>query len=145
MTTSNTSEIEKANPLDLQTASKGKVETETPSSTTLKNISTGEVKQVLLALIKENKAEFKQFLAELLTYIDSPLVQKEKEPLTSPETIKKEPLPSDDMPIWQANPDLNPPVLGDEDGLSKDFWDALHATQEAFKDITDEEWDDILE
>ena len=85
--------------------------TEIPASTPLKSLSTEDVKQAILSLIRENNAEFKQLFAELMDNDDTPLVENEEEQTveTVPvEAVKKEPLDWREMPFWKAHPELKP-------------------------------------
>lgn len=117
------------------------------STAVQQTVSTEEVKQAIIALIKENNAEFKQLLVELLPHLTSPAPKKAKKQTTPKIEFppKKERIPYSEMPFWKANPDLKPIVLESKGGLSKDFWSALDSAHEAFKDVSDEEWDEWLE
>lgn len=110
-------------------------------------VSFEELKQVVIALIKENNAEFKQLLADSIPKRVPKTSKKAKEkqvPLNGT-PVKKERIPYSEMPFWKANPDLKPHVLEGKGGLSNGFWNALDSVHEAFNDVTDEEWDKILE
>ena len=80
------------------------------STAAQQSVSTEEVKQAIIALIKENNAEFKQLLVELLPNLASPASKKTKSKAESKieSPAQKERIPYSEMPFWKANPDLKP-------------------------------------
>ncbi len=98
------------------------------STAAQQSVSTEEVKQAIIALIKENNAEFKQLLAELLPNLTSPTPKKVEE--TAAPKIefppKKERIPYSEMPFWKANPHLKP-LEGPPTPNQKAFLDAIMA------------------
>jgi hypothetical protein len=117
------------------------------TSTAVQSVSSEDIKQAILALIKENNAEFKQFLGDVLPK-SKPVAPKKpvkKQVVQEEPFVNKVHIPYSEMPFWKANPHLKPRVLEGEGGLSKEFLDALKAAQESFADVSDEEWRDILE
>jgi hypothetical protein len=91
-------------------------------------VSTEEIKQAIIALIKENNAEFKQLLAELLPNLDLPTPKKAKNKTESKIEFppKKERIPYSEMPFWKANPDLKP-LEGPSTPNQKAFLEAILA------------------
>jgi hypothetical protein len=117
------------------------------TSTAVQSVSSEDIKQAILALIKENNAEFKQFLGDVLPK-SKPVAPKKpvkKQVVQEEPFVNKVHIPYSEMPFWKANPHLKPRVLEGKGGLSKEFLDALKAAQESFADVSDEEWRDILE
>ena len=85
--------------------------TETPASSPSKSISTEDVKQAILSLIRENNAEFKQFFAELMDNHHAPIVENEQEQtvdIAPVEAVKVQQLDWREMPFWKAHPELKP-------------------------------------
>ena len=98
------------------------------ATATVQQISKEDIKEAIMTLIKENNAEFRQLLSDLLpkTLEKTKKKVKHNAPFT---VIKKERVPYREMPFWKANPDLkprNPKDFGGEP-LSKEFFDALMA------------------
>lgn len=121
--------------------------TETSPSAISQRIALEDVKLAILSLIRENNAEFKQFLLELMpnSLALPPKKTKKKTESKIEFPPKKERIPYSEMPFWKANPDLKPHIIEGKGGLSNGFWNALDSVHEAFNDVTDEEWDKILE
>lgn len=113
-------------------------------TTSVQKVSTEDVKQAILALMKENNAEFKQMLGEILPKLIIANTKKKKDnSKNSPILpVQTERIPYSEMPFWKANPDLKPLKLEDNSASKKDFFAQIKALQELFKelDITDEEW-----
>ena len=85
--------------------------TETPASSPSKPLSTEDVKQAILSLIRENNAEFKQFFAELMDNHHAPIVENEQEQtvdIAPVEAVKVQQLDWREMPFWKAHPELKP-------------------------------------
>lgn len=110
-------------------------------------VSFEELKQVVIALIKENNAEFKQLLDDYRPKRVPKTQKKAKEKQVSfnGTPVKKERIPYSEMPFWKANPHLKPHVIEGKGGLSNEFWKALDSVHETFNDVTDQEWDKILD
>jgi hypothetical protein len=117
------------------------------STAVQQSVSTEDLKQAIYALVEEKNSEFLQFIAHKLEKksVIAPKKTKKKTETKIEFPPKKERIPYSEMPFWKANPHLKPHVLEGKGGLSKDFWDALHSAHEAFKDVSDEEWDEVLE
>jgi hypothetical protein len=106
------------------------------------------IKQAIVALIKNNKVEFQQLLADALlkSKPSSSKKEKKKQDNQNELALKKERIPYSEMPFWKANPHLKPLVPEPSKTVSeKEFFDVLKDVQEAFKDVTDGEWDEWLE
>lgn len=119
------------------------------TSTATQAVSQEDIKQAILALIRENNAEFKQLLGNVLPK-SKPVVTKKtpkKQAVQAELPVPKMRVPYSEMPFWKANPHLKPVNVGETDGkpLTKDFYDALLTMHEHFKDVSDEEWDEWLE
>lgn len=86
------------------------VSTETSPSATSQRIALEDVKLAILSLIRENNAEFKQFLLELMpNSLALPPKKTKKKTVTQIEfPPKKERIPYSEMPFWKANPHLKP-------------------------------------
>lgn len=122
------------------------------TATAIQQVSNEDIKQAILALIRENNAEFKQFLGDALPNA-KPIVSKktpkkavEKQVVQEEQPVKKERIPYTEMPFWKANPQFKPLNIEDSGAkpLSKEFFDALLAfardpelrlTDEMIKDI----------
>lgn len=122
------------------------------TATAIQQVSNEDIKQAILALIRENNAEFKQFLGDALPNA-KPIVSKktpkkavEKQVVQEEPSVKKERVPYTEMPFWKANPQFKPLNIEDSGAkpLSKEFFDALLAfardpelrlTDEMIKDI----------
>ena len=77
------------------------------ATATVQQISKEEIKEAIITLIKENNAEFKQLLSDLLP--KTPETPKKKPKQNAPiEVVKKERVPYNEMPFWKANPHLKP-------------------------------------
>ena len=74
---------------------------------TIQHVSKEEIKEAIPALIKENNAEFKQLLNDLLPKNKITTKKKQKQNL-SVTIFKKERAPYQEMPFWKAHPDLKP-------------------------------------
>ena len=107
------------------------------ATTTVQEVSTEDIKEAIIALIKENNAEFQQLIDGLVS--KKKKKQKQNTPIT---VVKKERVPYHEMPFWKANPDLKPLDASPYAIKKEDFYAALKEAQEAFKDldISDEEW-----
>lgn len=119
------------------------------TSTAVQTVSQEEIKQAILALIRENNAEFKQLLGNVLPK-SKPVVAKKttkKQEVQEESPVPKVRVPYSEMPFWKANPDLKPLDIEKTSGkpLTKEFYDALSTVHDAFKDVSDEEWDEWFE
>jgi hypothetical protein len=119
------------------------------TSTAVQTVSQEEIKQAILALIRENNAEFKQLLGDFLPK-SKPVVAKKtpkKQAVQVELPVAKVRVPYSEMPFWKANPDLKPVDIEKTGAkpLTKEFYDALSKMHETFKDISDAEWDEWLE
>ncbi len=121
------------------------------TATAIQQVSNEDIKQAILALIRENNAEFKQFLSDALPNA-KPIVSKktpkkavEKQVVQEEQPVKKERIPYSEMPFWKANPQFKPRVPEGKGGLPEGFLEAFRDTQDAFKDVTDEEWNEWFE
>ena len=114
------------------------------ATTSVQKVSTEDVKQAILALIKENNAEFKQLLSEVLPKltVSNPKKKKDTSKNLSDLPIQTERIPYSEMPFWKANPHLKPLKLEADAASKEEFFTQIKALQELFKelDITDEEW-----
>lgn len=117
------------------------------TSTALQQVSTEDVKQAIIALIKENNAEFKQLLVDLLPNLapSAPKKAKKKQAPQNSSPVNAEHISYSEMPFWKANPHLKPHVFEGKGTDLEAFSKALANAHEAFKDISDKEWDDMLE
>ncbi len=113
----------------------------------IQKVTTEDVKEAILTLIRENNAELKAFLGEVSSKIvDTPKKKKHQKPKSdgSITIIESEHVPYSEMAYWKANPDLKPMVLNEQNHriAQGDFSKALKNVQEAFSDfdVTDEEW-----
>lgn len=101
------------------------------TSTAVQPISIEDAKQAIIALIKENNADFRQFLVEIMTQVapSSPKKAKKKHVPQNSSPVNAEHIPYSEMPFWKANPHLKPldPKDSGAEPLSKDFFDALLA------------------
>jgi hypothetical protein len=86
------------------------------TATAIQQVSNEDIKQAILALIRENNAEFKQFLGDALPNA-KPIVSKkapkkavEKQVVQEEQPVKKERIPYSEMPFWKANPQFKPRV-----------------------------------
>jgi hypothetical protein len=122
------------------------------TATAIQQVSNEDIKQAILALIRENNAEFKQFLGDALPNA-KPIVSKKapkkeakNQVVQEEQPIKKERIPYSEMPFWKANPQFKPLNIEDSGAkpLSKEFFEALVAfakdpelrlTDEMIKDI----------
>jgi hypothetical protein len=73
-------------------------------STTIQQISTEDVKQAIMSLIKENNAEFKQLFTDLLPKTEKSSKKKAK----TKQLISNEPIAHSEMPFWKSHPHLKP-------------------------------------
>jgi hypothetical protein len=72
------------------------------ATTVIQKPTTEDVKQAIVALVRENNTEFKQLLKELLS--PQPKASSKKKSLPNP----KVKVPYSEMPFWKANSDLQP-------------------------------------
>jgi hypothetical protein len=96
------------------------------STAVQQTVSTEDVKQAIIALIKENNAEIKQLLGDLFPQLVSP-VRKKTKPKQAPingVAVKKERIPYSEMPFWKANPHLKP-IEGPPNPNQKAFLEAI--------------------
>jgi hypothetical protein len=119
------------------------------TSTAVQTVSKEEIKQAILALIRENNAEFKQLLGDFLPK-SKPVVAKKtpkKQAVQVELPVAKVRVPYSEMPFWKANPDLKPVDIEKTGAkpLTREFYDALLTMHEHFKDVSDAEWDEWLE
>lgn len=77
------------------------------ASGTIPQVSKEEIKEAIMALIKENNAEFKQLLNDLMPKTNLTTKKKRKQD-SSPSIIKKERVAYQEMPFWKAHPELKP-------------------------------------
>lgn len=120
------------------------------TATAIQKVTTEDVKQGILALIRENNAELKAFLGDVSAKImDTPTPEKKKNKASkSKETtitvVEGARMPYSEMPFWKANPHLKPLILTGKNHrpAEGDFATAMRNAQEAFSDldVTDEEW-----
>lgn len=113
-------------------------------------VTTEDVKQAILALLRENNVELKSVLEDLATKIkDSATPKQNKTKAVKSKDggitiIEGSRMPYSEMPFWKANPHLKPLVLTKENHrpAKGDFATAMKNAQEAFSDldVTDEEW-----
>jgi hypothetical protein len=86
------------------------------TATALQQVSNEDIKQAILDLIRENNAEFKQFLGDVLPKPQSNNAKKapkksvEKSAIQDEQAVRKERVPYSEMPFWKANPHLKPRV-----------------------------------
>ena len=118
------------------------------TSTAVQTVSQEEIKQAILALIRENNAEFKQLLGNVLPKA-KPVVAKKttkKQAFQSESPVAKVRVPYSEMPFWKANPDLKPVDIEKTGAkpLTKAFYDALLAfANDPELRLTDEMIEDI--
>lgn len=116
------------------------------AATPIQQVTTEEVKLAILALIRENNAEFKAFLSSILPKKENkPVSKKEIKNTSKPITIVQgERIPYSEMPFWKANPHLKPVDLKAQGyGVSVEAFKNLQALfQEPGNEITDE-WFEI--
>lgn len=113
------------------------------TSTAIQQVSTEDIKQAILSLVRENNAEFKQFLGDVLPK-STPIVAKKtaKKPLVQEVSpVKKERIPYSEMPFWKANPDLKP-LVPEGKGITLE---AIRELQTFFKESGNEITDEWLE
>lgn len=113
-------------------------------------VTVEDIKQGILALIRENNTEFKTFLEDRSSKIvDTPTPKKKKTKVKKQKestiTFVESPhIPYSEMPFWKANPHLKPLVLTEQNHRpgNGNFAEAFKKAQEAFSDldVTDEEW-----
>ena len=87
------------------------------ATATIQQVSTEDIKEAILLLIKENNAEFQQLLNNLTSKKKRSAKTKPKEetPIT---VVKKERVPYYEMPFWKANPHLKPHVVEKGSGIT---------------------------
>ncbi len=115
-------------------------------TTSVQKVSTEDVKQAILALIKENNAEFKQMLGEILPKLTVANTKKKKDiSKNSPHLpVQTERIPYSEMPFWKANPNLKP-LKWEGYSVSKEALKELQKFfQEPGNEITDE-WFEMLD
>ena len=95
------------------------------TTATVQQISKEDIKEAIMTLIRENNAEFRQLLSDLLPKTLEKTKKKVKQD-TPFRVVKKERVPYREMPFWKANPDLKAHDAS-EYALSKEFFDALMA------------------
>lgn len=116
------------------------------TATPIPQVTTEDVKLAILALIRENNAEFIAFLEDISSKkTNKPTPKKKKSKVQTPITVVEgERIPYSEMPFWKANPHLKPMVLNEKNHhpAKGDFATAMKKAQEAFSDLdlTDEEW-----
>jgi hypothetical protein len=110
------------------------------TSTAVQAVSQEDIKQAILALIRENNAEFKQLLGDFLPK-SKPIVAKKttkKQVIQEELPVAKVRVPYSEMPFWKANPDLKP-LIPEGKGISMEAIRELQAFfQESGNEITDE-------
>lgn len=77
------------------------------ASGTIRQISKEEIKEAIVDLIKENNAEFRQLLNDLMPKTSVTTKKKQKQN-SSPKIVKKERVAYQEMPFWKAHPELKP-------------------------------------
>jgi hypothetical protein len=113
------------------------------TSTAVQTVSQEEIKQAILALIRENNAEFKQLLGDFLPK-SKPVVAKKtpkKQAVQVELPVAKVRVPYSEMPFWKANPDLKP-LIPEGKGISME---AIRELQALFKEPGNEITDEMLE
>jgi hypothetical protein len=116
------------------------------TATALQQVSNEDIKQAILALIRENNAEFKQFLGDVLPKTQPNDARKapKKVAVHREEVVKKERIPYSEMPFWKANPHLKPRVPEGK-GITMEAIKELQAFfKEPGNEITDE-WLEMLD
>ena len=120
------------------------------ATTSVQKVSTEDVKQAILTLMKENNAEFKQMLVEILPKltVSNPKKKKDTSKKLSDLPAQTERVPYSEMPFWKANPHLKPLKLEDNAASKEEFFAQIKALQELFQEpgneITDE-WFEMLD
>lgn len=110
------------------------------TSTAVQTVSQEEIKQAILALIRENNAEFKQLLGNVLPKSKPAVAKKttKKQAFQTEAPVAKVRVPYSEMPFWKANPDLKP-LVPEGKGISMEAIRELQAFfQESGNEITDE-------
>jgi hypothetical protein len=113
------------------------------TTTAVQAVSQEDIKQAILALIRENNAEFKQLLGDFLP---------KSKPMSAKKTTKKQVIeaelpapkvrvPYSEMPFWKANPDLKP-LIPEGKGISME---AIRELQALFKEPGNEITDEMLD
>ena len=112
------------------------------ATATIQQISTEDIKEAILLLIKENNAEFQQLLNNLTSKKKRSAKTKPKEE-TPIAVVKKERVPYYEMPFWKANPHLKP-INAKEEGYGMTL-EAFRELQAFFKEPGNEVTDEWLE
>lgn len=105
-----------------------------------------ELKQAIIALFKENNAEFKQLLRDFLSPLPTgdKKPKKQKTPALPQFSTQTEHIPYSEMPFWKMNPHLKPhdatPYAVNIEALK----DLQAFFQEPGNEITDE-WFEMLD
>ena len=116
------------------------------TTTAPQTITAEDIKQAILLLIKENNADLKQFLGELIPKATKSVRKKKKKTVSKLAILPPptERIPYSEMPFWKANPHLKPLVLTQKNHTPSktEFLKAFQEAQAAFNDldVTDEEW-----
>lgn len=122
------------------------------TATAIQQVTTEDVKQGILALIRENNAELKAFLGEVSAKItDTPTPQNgrikaQKSKKATFTVVEGARVPYSEMPFWKENPHLQEQILAFREKkhlpAEGDFATAMKKVQEVFSDldVTDAEW-----
>jgi hypothetical protein len=102
------------------------------ASTTVQQISKEDIKQAILSLIKENNAEFRHLIAELLPKIEKPVKRKTKKNAANFSPIQHERIPHSEMSFWKSHPHLNP-QSPEEFGAKPVSLETIQALQNLFQ------------
>lgn len=122
------------------------------TATAIQQVTTEDVKQGILALIRENNAELKAFLSDVSAkIIDTPTPEKQKMKASKPKkttftVVEGARVPYSEMPFWKANPHLKPLDFKAQGyGVTMEAFENLQAFfQESGNEITDE-WLEALD
>jgi hypothetical protein len=120
------------------------------TATPIQQVTTEDVKLAILALIRENNAEFKAFLDNTSSKIADKLTPKKGKRKSSKSKemsitfVESEHVPYTEMPYWKANPHLKP-LDGNKYAIKLEDLKALQTFfQEPGNEITDE-WFEMLD
>ena len=117
------------------------------TSTAVQTLPTEQaIQQAVIALIKDNNAQFQQLLSDYLP--KTKLSKSKKEPKEAASQngspVPKPRIPYSEMPFWKANPHLKP-LVPEGPGITLEAIKELQAFfQEPGNEITDE-WFDMLD
>jgi hypothetical protein len=117
------------------------------TSTAAQTVPTEQaIKQAIIALIKENNAQFKQLLADALPKSEPSVAKKEQHEAANQNgsAAPKPRIPYSEMPFWKANPHLKPRVPEGEGTTLAAIKELQAFFQEPGNEITDV-WFDMLD